>query len=83
MQYPVFPFILRDYTSETLDLQDSSIYRCGPSSPVPCSFCTPPPGQGRRALQGFLWSQPCTQNLGQTPAALRPDFAFTLGLAGI
>ncbi|XP_062851888.1 lysosomal-trafficking regulator isoform X2 [Trichomycterus rosablanca] len=27
MQYPVFPFILRDYVSETLDLQDSSIYR--------------------------------------------------------
>lgn len=27
MQYPVFPFILRDYTSETLDLQDSNIYR--------------------------------------------------------
>lgn len=27
MQYPVFPFILRDYTSETLDLQDSGIYR--------------------------------------------------------
>nr|XP_057914283.1 lysosomal-trafficking regulator isoform X2 [Doryrhamphus excisus] len=27
MQYPVFPFILRDYTSETLDLQDSTIYR--------------------------------------------------------
>lgn len=29
MQYPVFPFILRDYTSETLDLQDSNIYRSG------------------------------------------------------
>ncbi|XP_041921908.1 lysosomal-trafficking regulator isoform X3 [Alosa sapidissima] len=27
MQYPVFPFILRDYTSETLDLHDSNIYR--------------------------------------------------------
>ncbi|XP_054654691.1 lysosomal-trafficking regulator isoform X6 [Dunckerocampus dactyliophorus] len=27
MQYPVFPFILRDYTSETLDLQDATIYR--------------------------------------------------------
>lgn len=27
MQYPVFPFILSDYTSEMLDLQDSSIYR--------------------------------------------------------
>ncbi|KAM3863351.1 lysosomal-trafficking regulator [Diretmus argenteus] len=27
MQYPVFPFILRDYTSETLDLQDTGIYR--------------------------------------------------------
>uniref|UniRef100_A0A3B4ZMN3 Lysosomal trafficking regulator n=1 Tax=Stegastes partitus TaxID=144197 RepID=A0A3B4ZMN3_9TELE len=27
MQYPVFPFILRDYTSETVDLQDPSIYR--------------------------------------------------------
>ncbi|KAI4812815.1 hypothetical protein KUCAC02_024182, partial [Chaenocephalus aceratus] len=27
MQYPVFPFILRDYTSETIDLQDPTIYR--------------------------------------------------------
>ncbi|KAI4900261.1 hypothetical protein NFI96_016679 [Prochilodus magdalenae] len=27
MQYPVFPFILKDYTSETLDLQDPIIYR--------------------------------------------------------
>uniref|UniRef100_A0A8C5N5V7 Lysosomal trafficking regulator n=1 Tax=Gouania willdenowi TaxID=441366 RepID=A0A8C5N5V7_GOUWI len=27
MQYPVFPFILRDYISETLDLQDQNIYR--------------------------------------------------------
>ncbi|KAM7385834.1 hypothetical protein PAMP_001889 [Pampus punctatissimus] len=27
MQYPVFPFILRDYTSETVDLQDPNIYR--------------------------------------------------------
>lgn len=35
MQYPVFPFILRDYTSETLDLQDSGIYRCAPSSLLP------------------------------------------------
>lgn len=30
MQYPVFPFILRDYTSETLDLQDSNIFRSDP-----------------------------------------------------
>ncbi|XP_048843336.1 lysosomal-trafficking regulator-like isoform X2 [Brienomyrus brachyistius] len=27
MQYPVFPFILNDYASMTLDLQDPSIYR--------------------------------------------------------
>ncbi|XP_048341727.1 LOW QUALITY PROTEIN: lysosomal-trafficking regulator [Sphaerodactylus townsendi] len=27
MQYPVFPFILSDYTSETLDLQDPTVYR--------------------------------------------------------
>ncbi|NXS94353.1 LYST regulator, partial [Jacana jacana] len=27
MQYPVFPFILSDYTNETLDLNDPSIYR--------------------------------------------------------
>ena len=26
-QYPVFPWILRDYTSETLDLSDASVYR--------------------------------------------------------
>ncbi|XP_046387473.1 lysosomal-trafficking regulator isoform X2 [Ischnura elegans] len=27
MQYPVFPFILADYTSQTLDLQDTKVYR--------------------------------------------------------
>lgn len=27
MQYPVFPFILSDYTSETLDLSNTNIYR--------------------------------------------------------
>ncbi|XP_018413216.1 PREDICTED: lysosomal-trafficking regulator [Nanorana parkeri] len=27
MQYPVFPFILSDYTSETLDLSNNNIYR--------------------------------------------------------
>uniref|UniRef100_A0A3B3XZH3 BEACH domain-containing protein n=1 Tax=Poecilia mexicana TaxID=48701 RepID=A0A3B3XZH3_9TELE len=27
MQYPVFPFILSDYVSETIDLQDANIYR--------------------------------------------------------
>ncbi|XP_060099186.1 lysosomal-trafficking regulator [Heteronotia binoei] len=27
MQYPVFPFILSDYTSETLDLHDPTVYR--------------------------------------------------------
>ncbi|XP_068532314.1 lysosomal-trafficking regulator [Anas acuta] len=27
MQYPVFPFILSDYTNETLDLNDPSVYR--------------------------------------------------------
>uniref|UniRef100_A0A3P9LYC8 Lysosomal trafficking regulator n=1 Tax=Oryzias latipes TaxID=8090 RepID=A0A3P9LYC8_ORYLA len=27
MQYPVFPFVLSDYTSETLDLQEANIYR--------------------------------------------------------
>uniref|UniRef100_A0A3Q2NZ63 Lysosomal trafficking regulator n=1 Tax=Fundulus heteroclitus TaxID=8078 RepID=A0A3Q2NZ63_FUNHE len=27
MQYPVFPFILSDYISETIDLQDTNIYR--------------------------------------------------------
>uniref|UniRef100_A0A8C9W4Q6 Lysosomal trafficking regulator n=1 Tax=Scleropages formosus TaxID=113540 RepID=A0A8C9W4Q6_SCLFO len=27
MQYPVFPFILSDYTSETLDLNDPAVYR--------------------------------------------------------
>ncbi|XP_060592909.1 lysosomal-trafficking regulator-like isoform X2 [Ruditapes philippinarum] len=27
MQYPVMPFILRDYTSDTIDLRDFSVYR--------------------------------------------------------
>ena len=26
-QYPVFPWILADYTSKTLDLKDSKVYR--------------------------------------------------------
>jgi hypothetical protein len=26
-QYPVFPWVLADYTSETLDLSDDSVYR--------------------------------------------------------
>lgn len=26
-QYPVFPWILQDYTSDTLDLDDPSVYR--------------------------------------------------------
>lgn len=33
MQYPVFPFILADYISETLDLSDPSIYRWVEASP--------------------------------------------------
>lgn len=44
MQYPVFPFILRDYTSETLDLQDSSIYRSDPGvsgQKEPCVIADP------------------------------------------
>ena len=27
MQYPVFPFVLADYTSEKINLNDSKIYR--------------------------------------------------------
>lgn len=68
MQYPVFPFILRDYTSETLDLQDSSIYRCGPR--FPCSLLHRAP----RTLVAFL---------RRAPDAPQPDSAFTLVLAGI
>ena len=26
-QYPIFPWILKDYTSQTLDINDSNIYR--------------------------------------------------------
>lgn len=40
MQYPVFPFILRDYTSETLDLQDSNIYRSDPDVSCQKETCT-------------------------------------------
>uniref|UniRef100_A0A0N5AE21 Non-specific serine/threonine protein kinase n=1 Tax=Syphacia muris TaxID=451379 RepID=A0A0N5AE21_9BILA len=28
MQYPVFPFVLADYISETINLTDATIYRC-------------------------------------------------------
>ena len=27
MQYPVFPFVVRDYTSASLDLADPAVYR--------------------------------------------------------
>ncbi len=40
MQYPVFPFVLSSYTSETLDLNDSSVYRysCSKDTFARCSF---------------------------------------------
>lgn len=28
MQYPVFPFVLSDYTSEELNLKDPGVFRC-------------------------------------------------------
>ena len=45
MQYPVFPFVLRDYDSETLDLESPDSFRYSmfvlflllPVVPVPCS----------------------------------------------
>lgn len=57
MQYPVFPFILRDYTSETLDLQDSNIYRSDPD--VSCQKGTRVTADLRRSITGvviYSWS---------------------------
>ena len=35
-QYPVFPWIIRDYTSQTLDLSNPAVYRCALLQPPPC-----------------------------------------------
>ena len=35
-QYPVFPWIIRDYTSQTLDLSNPAVYRCASLDPSPC-----------------------------------------------
>lgn len=39
MQYPVFPWVLADYTSEELKLNDPSVYR-DLSKVQSCSHCT-------------------------------------------
>lgn len=67
MQYPVFPFILRDYTSETLDLQDSNIYRSGPRFSFSLQI------RGSLTLARTL-----VVFLHQTRHAVQSDFAFTL-----
>jgi hypothetical protein len=58
MQYPVFPFILSDYVSETLDLNDPSIYRQVKAS---LSLLLPPAFVSD-SLPPSLWDK-CAENL--------------------
>ena len=55
MQYPVFPFILCDYTSNVLDLMDPKSYRCVPRVPV----------EGR--TRGACLGEGCRNNANPTP----------------
>jgi hypothetical protein len=45
MQYPVFPFVLADYTSQVLDLTDSQAYRyfCALFTYCNCPYSAPCP----------------------------------------
>lgn len=80
MQYPVFPFILRDYTSETLDLQDSSIYRSAPRFPFLCRFFPNPSGQVR--LRGSSGSGTGPPEPRCQARHVQPDLHSDLPLAG-
>ncbi|KAG6033755.1 hypothetical protein E4U41_006809, partial [Claviceps citrina] len=57
-QYPVFPWILADYTSEDLDLEDPATFR---------DLSKPMGAQTQSRIPGFLETYSALQEIGQTP----------------
>ncbi|KKP00232.1 hypothetical protein THAR02_07672 [Trichoderma harzianum] len=57
-QYPVFPWILADYTSEDLDLEDPTVFR---------DLSKPMGAQTVNRIQGFIDTYSALEEIGQTP----------------
>ncbi|KAF4587193.1 beige/BEACH domain protein [Ophiocordyceps camponoti-floridani] len=57
-QYPVFPWILADYSSEELDLDDPATFR---------DLSKPMGGQTQGRVAGFVETYKALQEIGQTP----------------
>ncbi|QUC17585.1 uncharacterized protein UV8b_01826 [Ustilaginoidea virens] len=57
-QYPVFPWILADYTSEDLDLEDPATFR---------DLSKPMGAQTQSRVQGFAETYSALKEIGQTP----------------
>ncbi|UKZ81439.1 hypothetical protein TrVFT333_009211 [Trichoderma virens FT-333] len=57
-QYPVFPWILADYTSEDLDLEDPKTFR---------DLSKPMGAQTMNRIQGFIDTYSALEEIGQTP----------------
>lgn len=57
-QYPVFPWVLADYTSEELDLDDPKTYR---------DLSKPMGAQTTERVQGFVETYNALNEIGQTP----------------
>lgn len=57
-QYPVFPWILADYTSEDLDLEDPATFR---------DLSKPMGAQTQQRVQGFVETYSALREIGQTP----------------
>lgn len=57
-QYPVFPWILADYTSEDLDLEDPATFR---------DLSKPMGAQSQARVPGFVETYSALKEIGQTP----------------
>ncbi|KAL6822800.1 beach domain-containing protein [Trichoderma sp. SZMC 28015] len=57
-QYPVFPWILADYTSDDLDLEDPKVFR---------DLSKPMGAQTVNRIQGFIDTYSALEEIGQTP----------------
>lgn len=57
-QYPVFPWVLADYTSDDLDLEDPSTFR---------DLSKPMGAQTQQRVQGFVETYSALKEIGQTP----------------
>lgn len=57
-QYPVFPWVLADYTSEELDLENPKTYR---------DLSKPMGAQTKERVQGFVETYNALNEIGQTP----------------